>query len=264
MNSSAPALSVILPCAGSGRRLGLVRPKELFEIFPGLCLIDFSLAHIRAALANPVNTVIRIAVVIRPWKSEVVDYVRRRFPGVTVDAVLFDDAYEEWPGSVYSAREIFSIHNLVLLPDSVLNVSKGTGENLPVCYDALGTSLVESISKALLEHKAVFGVIKCRDRRVLKKLGALRMEEGMVTAFQDKPRQLVEQYNGFWGCYAFQREAGGDLYNFLVNSVRHQPVSLQEQPFYPPGIVLLDSYTDLGTWPVIRKFRQRFASITTG
>lgn len=259
MKSSSPELTVILPCAGYGRRLGLERPKELFEIFPGLCLIDFSLAHIRAALAN---MVIRIAVVIRPWKAEVVDYVRHRFPGVKVDAVLFDDAYEEWAGSVYSARGAFSTHNLVLLPDSVLNVSKGRGENLPICYDAAGTPLLDLISKALLKHEVIFGGIKCRDRRLLKKLGALRIEEGIVTAFQDKPRELFEQYNGFWGCYAFQGEAGGALYDFLVNSVRHQPVSLQDQPFYPPGVVMLESYKDLGTWPAVRKFRQRFSSTT--
>jgi hypothetical protein len=260
MKSYSREMTVILPCAGSGKRLGLERPKELFEIFPGLCLIDFSLAHIRAASTN---AVIRIAVVIRPWKAEVVDYVRHKLPGVKVDAALFDDVYEEWPGSVYSARGTFSTHNLVLLPDSVLNVSKRMGEHLPVCYDAAGASLVDLISKALLKHEVVFGGIKCRDGRVLKKLGALRMENGIVTAFQDKPGELFEQYNGFWGCYAFQKEAGWDLYNFLVNSVRHQPVSLQDQPFYPPGAVLFESYTDLGTWPAVREFRQRFSSITT-
>ena len=36
-------LTVILPCAGEGNRLGLTTPKELYEIIPGKRLIDFSL-----------------------------------------------------------------------------------------------------------------------------------------------------------------------------------------------------------------------------
>ncbi len=120
-------LTVILPCAGEGNRLGLDIPKELFEIVPGTRLIDFSLNHIRAV---PVGIEVKVAVVVRPWKKEVVDYVSRKLPGTAVEAVLFDDAYSEWPGSVYSASGFFSAHNLVLLPDSCLCLRGGGGEDV--------------------------------------------------------------------------------------------------------------------------------------
>ncbi|MCP5049152.1 MAG: hypothetical protein GY940_18430, partial [bacterium] len=71
-------ITVILPCAGEGSRMGLETPKELFEIFPGndaagksakgkpVKLIDFSLEHIRAF---PDRRALRVAVVVRPWKT---------------------------------------------------------------------------------------------------------------------------------------------------------------------------------------------------
>lgn len=256
MIGSSGYLTVILPCAGSGMRLGLKRPKELLEIVPGTRLIDLSLAHIRGAFSLPG---IRVAVVIRPWKAEVVNHVRQSLPGVSVEAVMFDDSYKEWPGSVYSARETYSDHNLVLLPDSMLNLGKGFINGGPICHNAEGASLIELVQDALLHHKLVFGFIECKDRRVLKKMGALRVEEGVVTLFQDKPEESLEKYNGFWGCYAFRKEVGQSLYNFLIKSVQHQPVSLRDQPFYPPGIIRVESYRDLGTWSAIRKFRNEYS-----
>jgi hypothetical protein len=248
-------LTVILPCAGSGTRLGTKEPKELFEIVPGTCLIDFSLAHIEAALSKKA---IKVAVVIRPWKKEVVDHVRRKLPGVNVEAVMFDERYQEWPGSVYSAAEMFSNQNLVLLPDSILNVGKAPGKRGPNCYDDKGLSLIESVSEVLLCHGVVFGWIECGDSPMLKKLGALRVKEGKVIAFQDKPGESLWKYNGFWGCYAFTKDAGRPLYDFLVKSVLHQRISLEELSFYPPGAIRLESYGDLGTWPAVRKFRREF------
>ena len=41
-------VTIILPCAGEGKRLGAKGPKELFEIYPGKKLIDYSLEHIKA------------------------------------------------------------------------------------------------------------------------------------------------------------------------------------------------------------------------
>ncbi len=257
MRNSETDLTIILPCAGSGARLGLANPKELFEIVPNLRLIDLSLAHIRAAPAGLLLQA-RLAVVIRGWKQEVVDYVRQKLPEVKVDAVMFDDAFREWPGSIYSAREVFSRYNLVMLPDSLLNLGCSKAQELPVCRDADGFSLVEVVVDALLKHKLVFGYVQCSYPSVLKNLGALRVKNGLVTGFQDKPRQSFEHYNGFWGCCAFRKEVGKALYNFLIRSVLHQPVSLEAQPFYPPGAIPLASYQDLGTWDAIKKFRQDY------
>ncbi|MCP4156637.1 MAG: hypothetical protein GY757_53485 [bacterium] len=274
-------LTIILPCAGEGSRLGLKSPKELFEIVPGKRLIDFSLEHILAywgkpgASTVPVN--LKVAVVIRPWKEEVVEYVAGRLPGLTVERVLFDDTYFEWPGSVYSASRSFSRKNLVLLPDSCLRLGEsesGSGdisakkpnsrggsvfnENGPsFCRDSKGDTLVELVSRALDSFEVVFGSVPCNDPARLAKLGAMWVEGNVVTAFQDKPVENRDVYNSFWGCYAFRETRAQALYDFLVSSVKHQPVTLRDCLFNPPGAVSLHTYRDLGTWKSIEEFRKK-------
>ncbi len=257
MNEIPAGITVILPCAGAGSRLGLKSPKELFEILPGQPLIDFSLAHIREALHYPG---IRVAIVIREWKKAVVTYVRQKLPGVNVTSVMFNDDYLEWPGSVYSAQHAFSEKNLVLLPDSRLDLGrrKSHQEIGPVCFDNSGTSLVESMSRALNQHPVVFGCIKNSNTQLLGKLGALHIDEAQqtITAFQDKPQESLERYNGFWGCYGFRAGYAKELYQFLVASVQHQQVIFEKQSFYPPGAVIFHDYRDFGTWQEIEKFRE--------
>jgi 2-C-methyl-D-erythritol 4-phosphate cytidylyltransferase len=248
-------LTIILPCAGDGRRLGLNTPKELFEIFPGIRLIDFSLKHI---LAAPQKEKIIIAVVVRPWKTEVVEYVSKQLPSIPVETVIFNDNYQEWPGSVYSAKDLFSKKNLVLLPDSFLSLSAHANlENLSINHSN-GKTLVELVEDALSRWKVVFGCIKSTDVKILETLGAVRMENGIVTVFQDKPHpnESPGQFNGYWGCYAFEKEMGKPLYDFLIHSLLHQPLPLEAQSFYPPGVIPIGEYYDLGTWENIECFKR--------
>ncbi|MCP5102088.1 MAG: hypothetical protein GY950_01850 [bacterium] len=257
-NSTRPYCStVILPCAGAGNRLGLETPKELFEILPGTRLIDFSLDHIEA-FANKQELTkyeIRVAVVIRPWKREVAEYVSQKLPGITVETVLFNDTYREWPGSVYSASGFFSGYNLVLLPDSCLRLRE-----CDVGCNAEGKTLLELVTVALNKYNVIFGCVPCTEPGVLKNLGAVKTEGDRVTAFQDKPSQHLDRFNGFWGCYGFRKDYGKTLYEFLIQSVHHEPVVLEEQPFYPVGAVPLHSYRDLGTWETINQFQHTAAS----
>jgi hypothetical protein len=247
-------MTIILPCAGEGSRLGLKTPKELLEIKPGIRLIDFSLKHI---LAFPHKEQLKVAVVVRPWKMEVIEYVSAQLKGITVETVMFDDKYMEWPGSVYSANKIFSRYNLVLLPDSYLGLSPRL-KDFPVFYEN-GKTLVETMSEALSIHKVVFGSIECRDRDTLANLGAMRVENGLVLEFQDKPSDSFERFDSYWGCYGFRAEYGKELYDFLIHSVHRQSLSLKEQPFYPPGIIPIPEYYDLGTWENIDRFKDQGA-----
>ncbi len=276
-------LTIILPCAGEGSRLGLKSPKELFEIVAGKRLIDFSLEHILAykkKMGPPADALnLKVAVVIRPWKSGVVEYVAGRLPGIAVETVLFNDSYFEWPGSVYSASPSFSNKNLVLLPDSCLRLSEcgtepesaaksakkptGCGDSMfdgndpSFCRDSNGNTLVELIIRALDSFEVVFGSVPCNDPARLAKLGAMRVEGNVVTAFQDKPVENRDVYNSFWGCYAFRETRAQALYDFLVSSVKHQPVTLRDCLFNPPGAVPLHTYRDLGTWESIEEFRKK-------
>ncbi len=92
---------------------------------------------------------------------------------------------------------------------------------------------------------------------ILKTLGAVRIENGLVSAFQDKPVELLEGFNGFWGTYGFRKEYGASLYRFLTRSVQHRSLPLEQQAFWPPGAITLGTYWDLGTWERIKRFKER-------
>ncbi|MCP4214131.1 MAG: hypothetical protein GY765_05720 [bacterium] len=242
-------LNIILPCAGEGTRLGLESPKELYEILPGRHLVDFSLDHIKV-LERYEDIRVSVAVVIRPWKEEVYRYISDQLPGVEANRVFFDDGYDEWPGSVFSAASVFAANNLVLLPDSLLHLSREDA-----IFSTDGVPLGAAVLRQLAHYKVVFGSVACIDPQRLKRLGAMGVEAGRVVRFQDKPSDRLADFNSFWGCYAFRKACGRELYDFLVASVRHQPVALDSCSFHPAGTVRIESYRDLGTWNSIEEFR---------
>jgi len=256
-NDPDVSITVILPCAGEGRRLGLSSPKELLAIDGDnphpVRLIDYSLQHIRAFEKHEAMTV---AVVTRPWKAEVAEYVKDQLPDIRVETVMFDDKYMEWPGSVYSAAKMFSFHNVVLLPDSYLSLSNQNMLNHVTTKDKDGNSLLYSMSEALKRSPVVFGAVSCNDIDRLRHLGAMRVEKDLVTKFQDKPNTDVQSFNAFWGCYGFRQEQATNLYEFLIASVHHCSGEIVEQGFAPVGTVPIAQYFDLGTWERIEAFKR--------
>ncbi len=253
-----PGLTVILPCAGSGSRLGLDTPKELYEIFPGVRLIDFSLRHIQAFIRSFESDSlppIKVAVVTRPWKLEVAHYVQKQLPDVEVETVFFDDEYHDWPGSVYSAALNYSERNIVMLPDSFLAMS----DNDPY-HDSSGIPLIEAFNQRLTADDLVFGAIPCSDSARLQSLGALFVEKGFVIRFCDKPDGGFDLYNSFWGCYGFTQSIGSSLYQFMLASVQKQPVPTSDSSLFPAAAIPIATYSDLGTWPSITAFRAEWSS----
>jgi Radical SAM superfamily/Iron-sulfur cluster-binding domain len=247
------SLTVILPCAGSGSRLGLQSPKELHEIAPSYPLIRYSLEHIQTylkSLTNP-DISIRIAVVIRRGKEAVYEYVKSFLPESNVSKAYFNDNFREWPGSVMSAHRCFSDVNLVLLPDSLLSLS----DDSPF-YNADGMTLCRIMMEHLTIRPVAFGWVPCRNPDVLSGLGAVHCDEtDCISRFEDKPKEHTDRYNGFWGCYGFRREAGKSLYEFLIQTVEQTTVPIIDQSFHPVTGFPLFSYRDLGSWPSIESFR---------
>ena len=68
---------VVLPCAGSGSRLGLPFPKELAPLGPGRCVIDSSLDLIRNAAAD---CDLSVLLMTDGERDLTVRYVRARLP----------------------------------------------------------------------------------------------------------------------------------------------------------------------------------------
>lgn len=243
-------LSVILPCAGEGKRLGLDYPKELYEIDKGFKLIDFSLSHITHHLRKNENVdKINVITVIKEGKESVFEYIKERLFPIMVTKVYFDDKYFEWPGSVYSANNYFSENNFVLLPDSVIILSKDNP------FERTSFSLIELVNKRLEFNKSVFGAIYCNETERIKNLGACKIADGFVREFQDKPKRSLQRFNAFWGCYGFKKDTAKHLYTFLKNSVRHKYQDYKKSCLYPINSFEIESYYDLGTWESIKKFK---------
>jgi hypothetical protein len=247
-------LNVILPCAGAGKRLGLSYPKELYEILPGIRLIDFSLNHVLAfykkncSFKNRIE--LKISVVIRPGKEEIIDYIRYRCPFIEIVPVLFNNDYFEWPGSVYSAQAVFEKKNLVLLPDSLLLV-----DNHCIYCNQQGKTLLEMVLSALEQNNVCFGYIACSEPIILRQMGAMRISHGKVELFCDKPHRMTSLYNSYWGCYGFLKSFGKELYNFLIDSLLHKKTSICGCSFNSVGVFPLSGYYDLGTWSMISQFQ---------
>jgi hypothetical protein len=253
----------ILPCAGVGRRLGWSGHKELFPVFPNIKLIDYSLNHIRINalwLKHHLHRKTRVAVVIRPEKADVAEYVRKQLPDLQVDTVYFNTALKEWPGSVHSAHSLYGDCNIVLLPDTYLSLGAQhfylDSDRYPITYHVL---------RCLRSHSVVFGCLPCTAPAALKRFGAVHITQAaipVIQAFQDKPDSELNRYNGFWCCYAFTANAGESLYQFLRRSVLHQPADIREESFSPAAVFPVREYHDLGTPESIDMFRNRFCQVS--
>ncbi len=228
--------TIILPSAGLGSRLDLGYSKELFEIQKGIRLIDFSIYHIKKT--NFKKHKITVCVVITPQKEEVYEYVKNKLPDYDVRKSYFNNKYKEWPGSIYSARENYSDFNIVLLPDTYIQIKR--------------KSLIDIITNKLDSYETVFGYIKTKNKKDLINLGAMNVKKGKITLFKDKPKQDYQFYNSYWGCFGFRKSIGRGLYKFLNKSVLD--INPDIVPPFSMGGFPLESFYDLGTRDGIKNF----------
>ena len=247
-------ITIILPCAGEGKRLGVEGPKELFEIYPGKKLIDYSIEHIKAFInsekISELNIMVSVIIVVKPGKESVFHHVSEMLPTVNVNYVMFNNYFREWPGSVYSASSEFSEINIVLLPDTFVKF----GSDDLIYTDKDGETLISKAVGKLSESKVVFGVTRCKDPEMISTLGAVQVKNDRIVKFRDKPLEDIDQYNGFWGLYGFQEPSARQLYDFLIDSVEHDGKKSHLLKELNPGVFYIDTYFDLGTVDSIAKF----------
>ncbi|MEN8223710.1 MAG: hypothetical protein ABFR36_10720 [Acidobacteriota bacterium] len=247
-------VTIILPCAGEGKRLGAAGPKELFEIYPGKKLIDYSLEHIKAfnnsKKKSELDVGLSVIIVIKPGKESVFHHVSEMLPTINVNYVMFNNYFREWPGSVYSAGSEFSEMNIVLLPDTFVKF----GSNDLIYTDGDGETLISKAVEKLNEEKVVFGVTKSLDHEMISSLGAVRVDKDRIVKFRDKPTEDIDQYNGFWGVYGFRESDARRLYDFLIDSVERGGKKDHLLNELNPGVFYIDTYYDLGTVDSVAKF----------
>ena len=234
-------LNLILPCAGSGTRLGLAYAKETHLIAENTALLDLSLR-----LCEPHREKIQsITVVLTPEKAEIVRFLDKWRKAFEIRFCYFNDLNFEWAGSILSAEPLFAERNLVLLPDSYLR------ENAD-------QPIVQTMDELLENHDVAFAYMRESEAERLSTLGALTIAaDGRVTAFCDKPDADQRGFNGFWGAFGFRNIAGRPLLEMMTQSIRREPVDISTLGLDITSFEL-QGYDDLGNWPSLHSFIRNF------
>jgi hypothetical protein len=224
------AVHVILPCAGSGSRLGLPFPKELAPLGPGRCLIDSSLDLIVTASAA---SDVRVILMTGGERGLTAAYVRRKLDGIPVAEVLQDPAARDMTGAVLALEPWLGDANVLLLPDVIYS---WTGDPVTgVAPEASGCGFAVAAAPA--------------GPAQVTRLGALAVTAGRVAAYEDKPAD-PSGYGAAWGMLGFSRGpdgmAGLRLVAESAGRTREGPVT--DPPVRGAPVTWLDGFRDCGTW----------------
>jgi NDP-sugar pyrophosphorylase family protein len=233
-------LTVILPAAGKGTRLNLPYPKEILRLNKEQALIDYCFEFFRDYGRKDVQFV----VVINEEKTEIIEYLAKYKERFNISFTYQNPFEFEYTGAIKSAKHLFGEHNVILLPDAIMK--------LPPNID-----LVEAIENSLTETGFTFFYKRENKEEMLQTKGCVAVNEnGLVTAYEDKPERNFDRFNAFWCSFAFRKRAFDSAMAFMEKSTLRQRVSvdeIKETPiFESKGIEVLD-YIDLGTWEEIRR-----------
>jgi hypothetical protein len=221
---------VVLPCAGSGSRLGLPFPKELAPLGPGRCVIDSSLDLIRNAAAD---CDLSVLLMTDGERDLTVRYARARLPWIGVAEARQDPRIAEWSGAVMALGSLLGDVNVLLLPD--------------VLYSWAGDPVTE-LADAAAGHGFAVAAVKAGPEQITT-AGALRIEDGRIAAHEDKPVD-PEGYDALWGMLGFTRDGDGPAAMRLLSAsiTRKHDGPVTEPPLAGAPVTWLDGFTDCGTW----------------
>lgn len=231
--------TVVLPCAGAGRRLGLPYPKELLAIGSGRLLIDETLDLLRATHAPLDGLVLVVDDPSRPTAS----YVTSRLADLPICIVRQDVGGTAWTSAVQSATPWLGTKTLVLLPDQVVRTIPGT--------DPLRWALA-----ALTDHSISFLAHRQRDPARLASDGALQIVDRhgapTVAGYAERPGVRANQFDSTWVAVALRIPDGlAALYamdRMLATGPPVSPVELARAGILGAPVAYVACYQDLGTW----------------
>jgi mannose-1-phosphate guanylyltransferase len=238
--------TVVVPCGGTGSRLGWPFAKELTPIGERRVLLDATLE-----LIAPCADTVRLVVVVDGHREATIRHLQHRCAQLEVPwAVVYQPAQlVESTGAVLSAQAWFTAANLVLLPDQLL-------------LRPLGTEVAAALGA--IHQGAAFCFLAARetDPARLAADGALRLQPGatpgepaMIADYADKPRLArAAEFNAVWFGYAFAKSHAAAALHVLHTATvdRHLPVD-GLGPLHGSPVVEVGPFVDLGTWPAIRR-----------
>lgn len=224
-------VTVILPCAGKGSRMGVPFPKELLPSGPGRCVIGSSLDLIRVSSEA---SDVRVLLMTDGDRALTARHVRAELPGIPVAEVVQDPGAADMPDAVLALAPWLSpAANVLLLPD--------------VIYEWSGDPVTEIAAKASSYGFAV-GAVKAASDEIAA-AGALRVGGDRIAAYEDKPAD-PSAYDALWGILGFSGGSFGlGALRLIADSTSRRVTGPVTDPVLRGApVTWLDGFTDCGTW----------------
>jgi CTP:molybdopterin cytidylyltransferase MocA len=248
--AAEPAVTVVVPCAGHGSRLGLPFPKELLPAEYGKVALDGVFD-----LLAPHRERVRVVLVIDAGRQATVAHVSARYPDWAVAFVCQQPAQPGMVGAVRSARAWFTGRVLVLLPDQWLTAA---------AHDPVGRAVT-----ALDTHPACLLAAAEKDPERIAVDGAVRVRRdgtniGRAVALADKPGIAgTGMFDAVWFGLGFTQAAADAVLDQVAASEvgTLADAELRRGPLGGAPVIDVPPFTDLGTWPAVVGHWARLAGV---
>lgn len=219
-------VTIILPCAGEGTRLGLPFPKELAPVSQGRAVIDSCLDLIEKA---PMGK--RILLMDNGNRELTRLYIQKRLPDVPLAMIRQHRYAPDMPQAVIRLNDWLDRDstNILMLPDAI--------------YEPKGEPLTQLASMAD-GHGFAMAVAESHGD-ALKAVGALSVANNAVVAYEDKPAH-PERYNASWGMLSFKGSIG--MLGMQVIAGCTAKARGAKEPVLGAPVVWLREWRDCGTW----------------
>ena len=233
-------LTVILPCAGLGSRLSLPFSKELFAVEWGVSLIDLSISH----FLNQTREQVSFVITITEDKTDIVRYLAKYKNKFNFLFTYFNPSFNDFPGSIKSARVAAGDYNLILLPDSKIELNDG--ENL-----------YEMVIKKFDNSESFLICSKTQDDLYKSKKGCILIDEDShIIDYEDKP-QNTQKFNSVWCGIGTTLSAWTSIENFITagtfKTIDFKDI-FKASSLYGSEPLIAKKFTDLGTWEDLRYY----------
>ncbi|MBI04417.1 MAG: hypothetical protein CMI96_01205 [Pelagibacteraceae bacterium] len=231
-------ITVILPAAGKGSRLLLPYPKELMKINESHSLIDYTFDLFKKKCKA------QFVVVINEKKLSLIEYLSKYKNIFNISFVFQKDRYKEITGAIKSAENLFSDYNLVLLPDTIVQL-----------YRRKYLSLDEVVNRT---KKTGFSFLYKKENSIikLKQMGCLKIIDNKCENYEDKPTTKINDFNAFWAGFAFDKNKYYESIKIIESSTLRKKLNynqFKQSPLHMSEGIEIKNQLDLGTWNNIRK-----------
>ena len=184
----------------------------------------------------------QFVVTLDETKTDIIKYLSKYKHKFNISFTFFNPLESELPGSLRSAEHLFGEYNLVLLPDTIIQLKQGT-DIIDIVYKNLNISQLSFFYKSETSYE------------ILKAGGALNVIDSQVYDYVDKPQINLERFNAHWCALAFKQEIFDTF--FKVFKCFYEPncvlPCISETIIYKATAIEVDNFIDLGTWDNIYK-----------